>query len=137
MTRLVALLMLAVCAVSSACGGASEHVQDTKLAADFSGSGPGTLDDAHILMGVESRLANATSLSARITYTSTSGIDDSHPEVTAAVFVPRGTPPRVVGRSLPSDTRRRASDTTARHRDLRHSWALRRRSRTWSTPAMS
>jgi pimeloyl-ACP methyl ester carboxylesterase len=94
MTRLVALLMLAVCAVSSACGGAADHAQGTKLAADFSGSGPGTLDDARTLTGVESRLGDATSLSARITYTSTSGIDDSHPGVTAAVFVPRGTPPR-------------------------------------------
>lgn len=94
MTRLAALLVLAVCAVSSACGGASDRAQETKLAADFSGSGPGTLDDARTLSGVESRLANATSLSARITYTSTSGIDDSHPEVTAAVFVPRGTPPQ-------------------------------------------
>jgi len=94
MRRLVALFMLAVCAVSSACGGAAEHAQETKLAADFSGSGPGTLDDARTLTGVESRLADATSLSARITYTSTSGIDDSHPEVTAAVFVPRGAPPQ-------------------------------------------
>lgn len=94
MTRLLALLMLAVCAVSSACGGAADHAPETMLEADFSGSGPGTLDDARTLTGVESRLADATSLSARITYTSTSGIDDSQPQVTAAVFVPRGAPPR-------------------------------------------
>jgi pimeloyl-ACP methyl ester carboxylesterase len=94
MTRLAALLALAVCAVSSACGGAFDHAQETRLPADFSGSGPGSLDDARTLTGVESRLADATSLSARITYTSTSGIDDSHPQVTAAVFVPRGTPPQ-------------------------------------------
>ena len=94
MTRLLALLMLAVCAVSSACGGAADHAPETKLEADFSGSGPGTLDDARTLTGIQSRLADATSLSARITYTSTSGIDDSHPKVTAAVFVPRGTPPQ-------------------------------------------
>jgi pimeloyl-ACP methyl ester carboxylesterase len=94
MRQLVALLTLAVCAVSSACAGAADHTQETKLTADFSGSGPGTLDDARTLTGVEPRLADAASLSARITYTSTSGIDDSHPEVTAAVFVPRGTPPQ-------------------------------------------
>jgi pimeloyl-ACP methyl ester carboxylesterase len=94
MTRLLALLMLAVCAVSNACGGAADHAPETMLEADFSGSGPGTLDDARTLTGVESRLADATSLSARITYTSTSGIDDSQPQVTAAVFVPRGAPPR-------------------------------------------
>jgi pimeloyl-ACP methyl ester carboxylesterase len=94
MTRLVVLLMLTVCVVSSACGGASDHAQETKLAADFSGSGPGTLDDARTLPGVEPRLADAASLSARITYTSTSGINDSHPKVSAAVFVPKGTPPQ-------------------------------------------
>jgi pimeloyl-ACP methyl ester carboxylesterase len=94
MTRIVALLMLAVCAVSNGCGSASDRTQETRLTADYSGSGPGTLDDARTLAGIESRLAHATSLSAHITYTSTSGIDDSHPEVTAAVFVPRGTPPQ-------------------------------------------
>jgi pimeloyl-ACP methyl ester carboxylesterase len=94
MNRLVVLLMLAVCAVSSACGGAPDRVQGTTLTADYSGSGPGTLGDARTLTGLESRLANTTSLSARITYTSTSGIDDSHPQVTAAVFVPRGAPPQ-------------------------------------------
>src|ERR1700722_6666491 len=94
MRRISALLILAACAVSSGCASAADNAQGTRLTADYSGSGPGTLDDARTLAGIESRLAHATSLSARITYTSTSGIDDSHPEVTAAVFVPRGAPPQ-------------------------------------------
>jgi hypothetical protein len=94
MTRLVAVLMLTVCAAVNACAAAPDHGQDMRLAADYSGSGPGTLDDARTLTGVESGLTAATSLSARITYTSTSGVDDSHPQVSAAVFVPQGTPPR-------------------------------------------
>lgn len=94
MTRLVALLMLAVCAVSGGCAGARGPASAARLTADYSGSGPGTLDDARALTHIETRLADATSLSARIIYTSTSGVDDSHPQVSAAVFVPRGTPPQ-------------------------------------------
>ena len=92
LTRLVTVLVLALCAVLSGCS-AAEPEQAPRLAADYSGSGPGTLDDARTLTGVEPRLVAATSQSARITYTSTSGIDDSQPQVTAAVFVPRGSPP--------------------------------------------
>jgi pimeloyl-ACP methyl ester carboxylesterase len=90
--RLIALLI--VCTLLAACGGTTSRAQEARLDADYSGSGPGKLDDAHALTGVEPRLAEATSLSARITYISTSGIDDSHPDVTAAVFVPRGSPPQ-------------------------------------------
>lgn len=92
MTRLVALLMLAACAASG-CGHATDQPPEAKLTADYSGAGPGTLDDARTLTGLDPRLVAATSLAARITYTSTSGIDDTHPQVSAAVFVPRGAPP--------------------------------------------
>ena len=94
MRQLLAVLLVALCALSSACSGGADHAQQPRLAADYSGSGPGTLEDARTLPRVESGLADATSLSARITYTSTSGVDDEHPEVTAAVFVPRGAPPQ-------------------------------------------
>jgi len=65
----------------------------TKLEGDFTGSGPGTLIEADTLPAVDRRLQDVTSLAARITYTSTSGINDSHPQVTGTVFVPKGNPP--------------------------------------------
>jgi alpha-beta hydrolase superfamily lysophospholipase len=94
MRRLCAAMFLTACAMLTACGSGHHEMQATKLAADFSGSGPGTLNDATTLPNLDSRLQVASSLAARITYTSTSGVDDSHPEVTAAVFVPRGVPPQ-------------------------------------------
>jgi pimeloyl-ACP methyl ester carboxylesterase len=39
-------------------------------------------------------LVDASSLAARITYTSTSGIDNNTSQVSGAVFVPRGAPPK-------------------------------------------
>ena len=42
---------------------------------------------------LDPQLAGVTSLAKRITYTSTTGINDSDHEVTAVVFAPKGTPP--------------------------------------------
>jgi Secretory lipase len=95
MKRLVALLCVTLWTVLTACSCAGHHeTRGERLTADFSGSGPGHLDDARTLPNVDQRLHDAASLAARITYTSSSGVDDSHPRVTAAVFVPRGVPPR-------------------------------------------
>jgi Secretory lipase len=63
------------------------------LKADYSGDGPGTLIAANILVDLDPLLRAQTSLAARIVYVSTSGINDSHPHVTATVFVPKGDPP--------------------------------------------
>ncbi|MBJ7340593.1 lipase family protein [Mycolicibacterium sp.] len=63
------------------------------LAADFSGSGPGTLVSAEGLVDLDPQLRAATSVSARIVYVSTSGINDSHALVSATVFAPSGPPP--------------------------------------------
>jgi pimeloyl-ACP methyl ester carboxylesterase len=64
------------------------------LAGDFSGSGPGTLVAANTLPDLDPRLREDSSVAARITYVSTSGISDSHPQVSGTVFVPKGTPPQ-------------------------------------------
>ncbi len=64
-----------------------------ELRGDFGGSGPGTLKSANTLPTIDRRIRAATSLAARITYTSTSGISDGPTEVSGAVFVPRGNPP--------------------------------------------
>jgi pimeloyl-ACP methyl ester carboxylesterase len=86
-------ICLAVAALVAGCSGGDHQSAAHELAADYSGSGPGTLIAAYPLPAVDARLRSAAALAARITYTSTSGIDDSHPEVSAAVFVPRDAPP--------------------------------------------
>jgi hypothetical protein len=85
----------------TACG-ASKPAEDEQtgpprgpsLAADFSGSGPGTLVSAEGLVNLAPQLRAATSVAARIVYVSTSGINDSHTLVTATVFVPKSPPPQ-------------------------------------------
>jgi pimeloyl-ACP methyl ester carboxylesterase len=64
-----------------------------QLPGDFSGSGPGTLLSANTLPTVDRRLNVLSAVAARITYTSTSGIDQSLTTVSGTVFAPKGTPP--------------------------------------------
>ncbi|WP_319452401.1 MULTISPECIES: lipase family protein [unclassified Mycobacterium] len=71
----------------------AEAPRGAALAGDFSGSGPGTLVAAESLPDLDPDLRAAASLAARITYVSTSGINDSHPQVSGTVFVPPGDPP--------------------------------------------
>lgn len=93
-------LFLSTALTIAGCGG-DEHSQsepsaspsDTTLNGDFSGSGPGTLIAATTLPNIDPQLKLATSLAARITYTSTSGINDNPGPVTGTVFVPKGSPP--------------------------------------------
>lgn len=63
------------------------------LPGDFGGSGPGTLLKATTLPLVDRRLVAASSIAARITYTSTSGITGQPTNVTGTVFAPNGKPP--------------------------------------------
>jgi hypothetical protein len=66
-----------------------------QLNVDTGGAGqvPGALSEANTLPTVDRRLRSVTSLAARITYTSTSGITDGHTLVTGTVFAPKGQPP--------------------------------------------
>ncbi len=96
--RLLCLLG-SIVLVGSACGDQrqadpihSVEVSGQALQGDFSGLGPGRLVAAKSLPSIDGELAAATSLAARITYVSKSGVDGNEPEVTAAVFVPKGTP---------------------------------------------
>src|SRR5258705_1804348 len=88
---LAVMCVVAVLGLTSCDVGVRDHA--TKLNGDFSGSGPGTLQDAQTLSDIDVRLKAATSLAARITYVSTSGVDDVQHDVTGAVFVPRGQSP--------------------------------------------
>ncbi len=59
----------------------------------FGGQDPGSLISAATMPTLDRRLSGASSVAARITYLSTSGIDGSRQEVSGTVFAPVGTPP--------------------------------------------
>ena len=65
------------------------------LDGDYTGAGqePGALSDATTLPTIDRRLRAATSLAARIEYTSTSGITGGTEQASGTVFVPLGKPP--------------------------------------------
>lgn len=63
------------------------------LPGEFGGQDPGSLISASTLPTVDRRLSGVSSVAARISYLSTSGIDGSRQEVTGTVFAPKGTPP--------------------------------------------
>lgn len=88
----LAALMLAGCAESPPAP-QSSALTGRDLTADFSGRGPGTLLSAKALPTVDLRLKAESSLAARITYTSTSAVDNSEQTVSGTVFVPRGKAP--------------------------------------------
>jgi pimeloyl-ACP methyl ester carboxylesterase len=92
---------LATMMVVTGCSGAKSNEtpaeasasQEIRLPADYSGSGPGTLRNATKLPIVDRRLMRVAEVAARISYTSTSGIDGSLQTVTGSVFEPVGRPP--------------------------------------------
>ncbi|HUO38283.1 MAG TPA: hypothetical protein VMU34_10755, partial [Mycobacterium sp.] len=83
--RSAALTCLVLSSVLHASGCAS-HTAATS-------PGAGSLNSTETLSDIDPRLAAVTGLAARITYTSTSGINDRDYKVTAAVFVPKGDAP--------------------------------------------
>lgn len=66
---------------------------EIQLPADYSATGPGALVSASRLPTIDRRLLRVTSVAARITYNSTSGVDGSSQVVSGSVFAPAGTPP--------------------------------------------
>lgn len=91
--------VIAVAAVSSACGSpatqppAPSSDSGMSLPADLSGSGPGTLITASTMPTLDRRLTGVTSVAAKVTYASTSGVTNQPTRVTGTVFAPKGTPP--------------------------------------------
>lgn len=88
-----------VCALFTACandesaGEAPGVDQGSPVPGDFTGSGPGTLLTAVTLPTIDRRLSAVSSVSARVTYVSTSGVDGSQTSVSGTVFAPKGKPP--------------------------------------------
>jgi pimeloyl-ACP methyl ester carboxylesterase len=96
MTARVALacLILPLALILPACGKDApapipQAAKGVRLQGDYSGTGPGTLLDARSLPTVDRRLPAATSIAARIEYTSTSAITGSETSVTGTVFAPK------------------------------------------------
>jgi pimeloyl-ACP methyl ester carboxylesterase len=59
----------------------------------FGGQDPGSLISAATMPTLDRRLTGASSIAARITYLSTSGVDGSRQEVSGTAFAPVGNPP--------------------------------------------
>jgi acetyl esterase/lipase len=98
---LACLVVTTVCVAGACSSNVPAEVQQPaaesgiRLTVDSTGAGhvPGALSEARTLPTVDRRLNSVTSLAARITYTSTSGITDGHTLVTGTVFAPKGQPP--------------------------------------------
>lgn len=96
-------LLGGVCAVSvvllAACGGGSDVTPSESaalggtLAADYSDTGPGSLESAEDLLTVDRRVSAISSIAARVVYTSTSGIDGTPTQVSGTIFAPQGQAP--------------------------------------------
>jgi pimeloyl-ACP methyl ester carboxylesterase len=94
----LACLILPIALLAPACGNDSsaatrQAASGVRLQGDFSGTGPGTLRDARALPTIDRRLPAMTSISGRMTYTSTSAITNSETSVTGTVFAPKGNAP--------------------------------------------
>jgi len=99
-TAMACLVLTAVVAVAGCSNNAPAKqepaaAQGMHLDADYTGAGqePGALSNATTLPTIDRRLRAATSLAARIEYTSTSGVTGGTEQVTGTVFVPMGKPP--------------------------------------------
>lgn len=94
-------LFACVAAVSLLATGCGDDAPDrsstpptgVELPGQFGGTEAGSLLSATTMPTVDRRLSAASSVAARITYLSTSGIDGSIQEVTGTVFAPGGTAP--------------------------------------------
>lgn len=97
--KMVACSMLAAALFAAGCSAPDTEappappVTEIGLPGDFSATGPGALLSASKLPTIDRRLLRITSIAARITYNSTSGVDGSPQVVSGSVFAPSGTPP--------------------------------------------
>jgi pimeloyl-ACP methyl ester carboxylesterase len=97
--RWIVCVLVAVVALSTGCNdrgaapSAAPPDPGLSIPADLSGSGPGTVIAANGMPTLDRRLSGVTSIAAKVTYTSTSGITNQPTEVTGTVFAPKGTPP--------------------------------------------
>jgi pimeloyl-ACP methyl ester carboxylesterase len=97
--RAVISAIIAVAIASSACdrpstdSAAPPPDAGISLPADLSGSGPGTVIAASSMPTLDRRLSGVTSVAAKVTYASTSGVTNEPTRVTGTVYAPKGKPP--------------------------------------------
>jgi pimeloyl-ACP methyl ester carboxylesterase len=95
--RVLVACIVSVGLLATGCGAdapeGTEPASGLELPGEFGGSDPGSLLSATTTPTVDRRLSAASSLAAKITYLSTSGIDGTIHEVTGTVFAPRGAAP--------------------------------------------
>ncbi|MBI3213480.1 MAG: lipase [Mycobacterium sp.] len=99
--RAVACAAVIVMGVATGCGSdpappfKPQSLNGVSVPGDFSGAGqkPGALSSARTLPTIDRRLRAASSLAARIVYTSTSGVTLAQTQVSGSVFVPLGNAP--------------------------------------------
>jgi pimeloyl-ACP methyl ester carboxylesterase len=97
----LAFVMLLAVVTASGCGNGEQADPPPEPAAEagmplqgeFGGTGPGSLLSANTLPTIDRRLKQMTSVAARITYLSTSGVDGSQQPISGTVFAPKGVPP--------------------------------------------
>lgn len=99
MTRrvLAALAAVIVVVVSGCSDDDAGHLStrtDKALPGNYGGTSPGALLSAQPLSNLDPQLSMQTSLSARITYVTALGVNDSHVNATGTVFVPKGKAPQ-------------------------------------------
>jgi secretory lipase len=87
----VAATLLSGCASSMSSGAANGAHPFS--GADYSGRGPGSLVEATVMTDIDRGVPLGTT-SLRVIYRSTSGIDGSQTQVSGAVFIPPGRPPK-------------------------------------------
>ncbi|MET0452045.1 MAG: alpha/beta hydrolase, partial [Mycobacterium sp.] len=93
--RALCAAVLTVVMVSCSNGAAKvAQIAPTPIAtADYSGTGPGSLIEAMSMPNIDRKIRALGAKAVRVVYRSTSGIDDTPTEVSAAVFIPTGTAP--------------------------------------------
>lgn len=89
----VVALLATGCSHQSSVASKESAEAGAALPGTFGGQVPGSLLTANTLPTIDRRLSAVSSVAARITYLSTSGIDGSTQQVSGVVFAPAGTPP--------------------------------------------
>ncbi|MCV7421986.1 lipase [Mycobacterium yunnanensis] len=91
---------MSIVLIASGCGSRTGTAPSTETAesgaalpGSFGGQDPGSLLSANTMPTVDRRLSAVSSVAARITYLSTSGVDGSRQRISGTVFAPAGTPP--------------------------------------------
>ncbi|MGB8405374.1 MAG: lipase family protein [Mycobacterium sp.] len=88
--RRVATASLLTAALAVGATGCGKHADPTALPGDFTNNGEGSLVSANVLPNVATDITDNSSLAARYTYVSTSGVNNHPLNVSGTLLLPRG-----------------------------------------------